>query len=487
MNRNSYHRFFNGFSSLGSPVNPSGIRPAFWLTGLLYACGLIYMAYFPLRSDTLPLMLGFAGLFGLYLWSYQQAGNQQADNQKIYHWIALALLLRLLLLPAIPSLSDDFYRFIWDGRLLVAGENPFAQLPSWYMQPMAPTIPGIDLALYENLNSPHYFSIYPPVNQGIFMLAAWLSPESIQGSVMVMRIFILLAEAGSIFLLHDLLKNYGKPPRLLLLYALNPLIILELSVNLHFEALMIFFLLLSLHFFRKYQKTIKRSWLGGTALAMAAAIATKLLPLMFLPLWLRRLPRKKLLYFYEYCGLATAIIFLLLLSPALSEGFAQSIALYYHKFEFNAGLFYLIRGIGLWIADFNVIWQAGPALALLTILGVFFFSLHKKTSRLPLAEGMFWVYGIFLLFSLSLHPWYLSPLLALSLLTPYRFPVLWSGLIFLTYASYRPEGVNENYGIIALEYGAVLLFLLWEIKNRRRKDHFDKTAVPQKDFAYIKD
>jgi alpha-1,6-mannosyltransferase len=456
----------------------SSIRLAFWLSGLLYAGGLVYLAYFPSRTDTCPLMLGFAALFGLYLWSYHQG-----SDQKIYHWMALALLLRLLLLPAIPSLSNDFYRFIWDGRLLAAGENPFAQLPSWYMQAGAPAIAGINQGLYENLNSPHYFSIYPPITQGIFTLAAWLSPGSIRGSVMIMRLFILLAETGTIFLLYRLLKTYRKPPQLLLLYALNPLIILELTGNLHFEALMIFFLLLTLLLFGKYQQTKKRKWLGGTAMAMAAAIATKLLPLMFLPLWLRRLPRKKLLYFYEYCALATAIFFLLLLSPALSKGFARSIALYYHKFEFNAGLYYLIREIGYWMTGNNIIWQAGPILALLTIIGIFYLSLHKRLSRLQLAEGMFWAYSIFLLFSLTLHPWYITPLLALSILTPYRFPALWSGLIFLTYASYGPEGVRENYWVITLEYGAVLAFLLWEIRKKQQNHPIHQTTEENKSFA----
>jgi alpha-1,6-mannosyltransferase len=450
----------------------------FWLTSLLYSCGLLYIAYFPARTDTLPLLLGFGFLFGLYLWSYRQA-----EPGPIFWWIALAIFLRLLLLPAIPILSDDFYRFIWDGRLLAAGENPFARLPGWYMQPEAPPLPGITQELYMQLNSPNYFTIYPPINQGIFALAAYLSPGSIQASVMVMRIFLLLAEGGTLFLLYKLLKAWLKPVQLLLLYALNPLVILEISGNLHFEGLMIFFLLLAIYCYHQYESAGKKYLLSATAASMAAAVASKLLPLMFLPLWIRRLKTKKLFYLYELCALFIILLFFPLISRELAEGISSSIALYYQKFEFNAGLYYLIREAGYQLAGFNIIWQAGPFLALLTLISIVAFSIHKKSSRLPLAQGMFWVYGIFLLFSLTVHPWYITPLLALSVFTPYRFPVLWSGLIFLTYVAYQPGGVAENYLIVALEYGAVLFYMLWEIRQNKKNKQITKTATPHNRFA----
>lgn len=460
----------------------SPFSPAFWLVGALYSCLLIYSAYFSARTDTLPLLLSFAALFALYLWGYRQA-----KEQHILWWIALAVFLRLLLLPAIPTLSDDFYRFIWDGRLLAAGENPFAQLPAWYMQAGAPEVPGIKLALYQKLNSRAYFTIYPPLNQGIFMLAALPGGGSIQTSVIIMRLFLLLAETGSIFLLLKLLRQYQKPARYLLLYALNPLVVLEISGNLHFEGLMIFFLLLTIFLFSKYQRKGKKGFLAGAAMALAAAVGSKLLPLMFLPLWLRRLPRKRLFYFYELCALSILIIFVPLLSSELIESIGRSAALYYHKFEFNAGLFYLVRGLGYLLAGFNIIWQAGPAFALLTIAGIFMLSLHKKAAKLSIPEAMFWAYAIFLLFSLTVHPWYICPLLALSVFTPYRFPVLWSGLIFFTYAGYQSEGFEENFWIVVLEYSAVALFMLWEIRKNKKNSRSAETPTPHNRFAHIRE
>lgn len=448
-------------------TTPKNFLVPFFLTGILYSAGLIYIAYFLQRTDTLPLLLSFGLLFSLCLFSFYRSNKTPA-----VYWIGLAIFLRLLLLPSIPTLSDDFYRFIWDGRLWLAGEHPFTHLPSWYMQTQNALPAGITSELYQKLNSPNYYTIYPPLNQAVFFLAALLSPENILGSVIVIRIPLLLAEAGSLFLLLKLLKPDHRSRQLLVLYVLNPLVILELTGNLHFEALMIFFLLLALYCYRKYEHTMQKKKLGQTAVAFAAAIGSKLLPLMFLPLFVRRMPKKHFRFFIAVTIAAAFLLFLPLLNLPFLKGLSSSLSLYYLKFEFNAGLYYLLRAAGFWLFDNNIIIQAGPALALFTLSGILWLSFSKKGSKLPVAEALFWAYAIFLLFSLTVHPWYITPLLVLSLFTGYRFPVLWSALVFLTYAGYQPAGYQENLLIVAFEYGAVVLFALWEgrMKNQETEN-----------------
>lgn len=433
---------------------------SFWLVSLLYGAALVYGAYFLQRTDTLPLLLTFGGLFGLSLYAYQQA-----EQVSLLHWFMLAMLLRLLLLPAIPALSDDFYRFIWDGRLLLAGEHPFAHIPSWYMQPGAPAIPGITAELYQQLNSPAYHTIYPPLHQASFYLAALWGRENLLLSVLVLRIPTILAEVGTLLLLLKLLQHYKMPKKNFLLYALNPLVILECSGNLHFEAVMVFFLLLGIYFLRIYQLQPKRLYLASAAAAFAAAIASKLLPLMFIPLLYRKLSLRSFLFLLLWGSVFTFLLFLPLYNPVLFSGLQNSLSLYYQKFEFNASVYYLLREAGYWFTGYNIIETAGPFLALLATTCILVFSLSRKAKNLSLPAGMGWVYVLFLLFSLTVHPWYLIPLLAFSLFTPYRFPVLWSGLIFLTYAGYKENGFEESSLVLALEYGCVCLFFLWEWKR----------------------
>lgn len=442
-------------------------KPAFLFIAALYSCGLLYIAYFLERTDTFPLLSTYGFLFLLCLLSYSRA-----EQYPVAFWIGLAIFLRLLLLGAMPNLSDDFYRFIWDGRLWLAGEHPFTHLPSSYISSGTPLPDGLTEELYHKLNSPHYYTIYPPINQAIFTLSALLSPQSLWGSVFWMRIALLVAERGSLFLIRRILQIQDRSPRLLLLYALNPLVILELTGNLHFEALMIFFVLLSIYIYHRYLNSPQKEWLAGTALALAGAIGSKLIPLLFLPLWFKRLPKSSFSFLLGITLLLSFLLFLPLFNLSFLKGMLSSISLYYLKFEFNAGLYYLLRELGFWLFDNNIIIQAGPVLALLTLSGILWLSLNKKAVKLPLAEAMFWAYAIFLLFSLTVHPWYLTPLVALSLFTPYRFPILWSALVFLTYTSYRQEGFDENLLIVALEYTCVAAYALWEGKKaieRRRE------------------
>lgn len=435
---------------------------SFWLVGLLYGLGLTYIAYFLRRTDTLPLLLSFGGLFGLCLYSYRYA-----KQVSLSQWLLLAILLRLLLLPAVPTLSDDFYRFIWDGRLLLAGEHPFTHIPSWYMQAGAPSLAGLTPELYSRLNSPEYYTIYPPLHQATFYLAAFVGRESLLLSLLSLRIPLILAEAGTLWLILKLLQQYKMPGKLSLLYALNPLVILECIGNLHFEAFMVFFLLLGIYLLNSYQQHPRIFFLASAAAAFAAAIASKLLPLMFLPFLLRKLGLRAFLLFFLFGFLLTLALFLPLYSPELLAGFQGSLSLYYQKFEFNASLYYLLREAGYWFKGYNIIGTAGPFMVLLATGCIFLFSLSRKAEKLRLPTGMLWVYTLFLVSSLTVHPWYIIPLLVFSLFTRYRFPLLWSGLVFLTYAAYGEGGFAESKLVLAIEYGCVGLFLLWEWKKKQ--------------------
>ncbi len=111
-----------------------------------------------------------------------------------------------------PNLSDDIYRFVWDGRLLYQGYDPFAYLPSEIIRGEGDVAAkGIDQALFEQLNSPDYYTIYPPVNQAVFALAAWVSPTSVRGSAIVIRLVIFAAELLTLWLLMRLLTVNRNP------------------------------------------------------------------------------------------------------------------------------------------------------------------------------------------------------------------------------------------------------------------------------------
>ena len=430
-------------------INPS--LPYLLLTTSL--AGYLYIAYFLERSSTVSLIITYSFLFVLYLVLLFCIKKSNVIHFASY----FSLFIRLCLLFSLPNLSDDFYRFIWDGRLLNHGINPFTHLPSYYIDNPSIALEGIDRDLYSKLNSPDYFTIYPPVNQLLFWLSTFLSPQSILGSVIVIRLFIFVAEVGSFFMIKKLLHIYQLPQKNLLIYALNPLVILELGGNLHFEGVVVFFVLASVYFLHKHR-------LFYASASFALAISTKLIPVIFLPLILGKLSLRKTIYFYLICGLVTVLTFLPLLNTEFLEGISNSFSLYFKKFEFNASIYYLLRAYGYHLEGYNVIGTAGGFLAFLTFMLIIhyaFYEIYAGQNRAPFT--FLWTLMIYLSFTTTLHPWYIIPLIAYCLFTNYRFPLLWSFLIFLTYINYHGEAFHEYLNVVLIEYAILFAYLFWEL------------------------
>ncbi|MGH2643425.1 MAG: glycosyltransferase 87 family protein [Chitinophagaceae bacterium] len=421
--------------------------------------GYFLLAYKIDRTQTIFLYLTFAALFFIYGWLLEF----NFSKKQLYYLLFAALCFRAVFLFSIPHLSDDYFRFIWDGRLSAHGINPFNVLPLHFYQTHEALHAGVSGSIYEGLNSKNYYTIYPPVMQGIFWLAAKLFPQNITGSLVVMRVFIILAESGTIFLIRRLLIHWKKNENLSLLYAWNPLVIAELSGNLHFEAIMIFFLLLAVYLLVKQ----KEGWSG---LAFGMAVATKLLPLILLPALIRRIGWKKTLGIGIISLGVIAILFLPFMDAVFFKNVSSSIELYFHKFEFNAGLFYVIRWLGFQIKGYDVIHTVTKWLALLVLLGIILYIWKEKKPEVQnIFRAWMWIWLIYLACSTIVHPWYVTPLIAFAVFSGYRFPVVWSGVIILSYYAYRQAPYHESMVLVALEYGTVIAMMLWEFNKTKDK------------------
>ncbi len=373
--------------------------------------------------------------------------------------IAFGILFRLLLLLLIPNLSDDVYRFLWDGKLWWEGVDAYAYLPRGIVQDNI-----LSSELFAQLNSPNYYSIYPPLNQLIFSVAGLF--ENISMGIIVIRIFIILAEIGTLFLLPKVLRQYGKDSKLLLIYAFNPLVILELSGNLHFEAFVVFFLIWAIFEFEKQNH-------NKSAVSLGLAISFKLLPLILLAGFFKKLDMKSYLKFIVVAIAIAIMSFLPFLFSDALQGIIKSSSLYFQNFEFNASLYYLIREIGFAVKGYNIIATSGPWMGILSFAAMIIFNL-LASPKIKLSERMLWTYIIYFLLATTVHPWYVLPILVLGIISGYRFPILWSFTIFLTYWGYSVSGYEENLGIVAFEYISLLVFIVIELpgKNKNRKLYY---------------
>jgi alpha-1,6-mannosyltransferase len=426
----------------------------------------LVMGYEIARHETVSLFAGYFSIFLLYLLALRSIPN--ATDRDLNFWIGASIIFRLALVFSVPALSDDFYRFLWDGRLLAAGYHPFAEVPSYYMSGHV-AIPGIDAELFNKLNSRETFTVYPPVAQSIFWLSVVLSGGTIYGSMIAMKVIVFMFELATLWMLTRVLRLFNQSPAGILIYALNPLVILELTGNLHYEGIMVFFLLSALYLLKKQQQL-------PSAFAYALSICTKLIPLVFIPLLIRYLGWKKSFIYATLIAVMTALLFLPLLDAEIIEGFATSLRYYFQRFEFNASVYYLIREAGFLIFGFNVIQFSGPLLGVIATLIILYIAFRNFPSHPPgnidirFFSGILWSLFAHFILTTILHPWYIITLLAVSIMTPYRFPIVWTGAIFLTYAGYTETGFIEKLPLVALEYIIVIAYLIYENVWKRQRD-----------------
>lgn len=456
--RLSYSKDGEGMNgSNNQPLDPSFLHSfSSWGLALLFIALIAGLGYGPAQS-------GFGWIAGLHISAFLcfLAIYREADGRTaLYFFLGVAVLARLILLGAFPQLSDDVYRFIWDGRLITHGINPFAHVPAYYMEE-GNRLPGLSSELFALLNSQKTATVYPPVAQATFALGSWLFPDNIYGASVVMKLPLFFLEVGNLILMVKLLRRWGLPEKNALLYALNPMIIVEMTGNLHFEGAMIFFLLLSL-----WWLVNGRYW--PSAVAFAFSVASKLLPLLFGFFLIRRLGGRRSIGYFALSGLVLLLLFSPLLSGALFSGMGSGLRLYFRNFEFNGGIYYLLKWAGYHFWGYHTMKYLGMALAACTFLGVTLVALRDRGQDWrSLPPLMLFAICLYLFLSPTVHPWYTALPLALAPFTRFRFPVLWTALASMTYINYSYPEYQVNYGVVAVEYVLVFSVLAWEWRSGR--------------------
>jgi len=366
-----------------------------------------------------------------------------------------AVLLRLTLLPSLPDLSDDIYRYVWDGWLLVSGVSPYAFVPE------DPALDHFrDGVLFPLLNSPGFFSVYPPLSQLVFAPAGWVySWAGWPAAGLAAKAGFLALELGGLLLLFRAVRALELRPRILALYAWNPLVLVTVAGSGHTEGGLV--LGMGLLAFGVAARMPRAAWVG-----LCLAVLSKGVPVVLAPLLLRhhlaRMDRRTaLLAPLPALALGFALTLPLIPGGLVGAGLS-SVDLYVRLFEFNAGPYFLVKEAGqvLWGEDWSKI--LGPAFR-----GLFLVLALGMWLRWPVARVRDWMSGSIVLLGLYLatattvHPWYLVwGLVLVPFTTLTRGAWLWaSWAAFPTYLTY--VGVPHG-SLAALFWGGVALFLAAE-------------------------
>lgn len=446
------------------------MNPRFLLKYVLVLLSLLWyvlLYYYIERSEFIFLISGILILGGIYFYWLK------IDSFNIKEIVVIAIVFRASLLVDIPNFSDDCYRFVWDGKIMNEVGNPYEYTPTQVLNATSFSSEKTQ-ELYTKLNSKDYYTVYPPANQFLFSTSVFIGGGRVSKSIFCMKLLILLFEIGLLFLLFKLLRKLKLKESLAQIYAFNPLVVIELTGNIHFEGIMLFFFLWGIYLIYTNRLLIASVCIG-------VAISVKLIPLLFLPLFLPLLGIKKSIKLYLGIGLTFMLLLVPFITQTLIDNFGESLNLYFQSFEFNASLYYLFKGISHLFLGYktNLIGIITPTVIFCLAI-LFTLKLYRK-KQLNFQVTLFVKYAslllfIFYLLSSTIHPWYVINLVFLSVFIPQRTYLVWSILVFISYfaystyvENYAPEANFHSYFwyylLIGIEYCIVLIFFIFE--NRR--------------------
>ena len=235
---------------------------------------------------------------------------------------------------------------------------------------------------------------------------------------------------------------------------------------------MLFFLIWSIYLL------IKGQWVGSS-IVLGISISVKLLPLLILPIvfqWFipKGNPIKgwwKLGIYYTLALGTFAVSFTPFISKEVISHYLGTIGLWFQDFEFNASVYYIIRWIGFKIVGWNIIETVGLILPIIVFLFIIAISIFRNNKGiLKMITSMLFAVSFYFLLATTIHPWYIATPLLLSLFTKYRFPIVWSFMVMLSYAAYGENGFHENLLVVGIEYLVVILFFIWELSRKDQRE-----------------
>ena len=433
----------------------------FWLglSVLLFLSSIFAVNWQSERTEFWFLAVFYSLSFISYLFI---VANNSRFTFKHFVWIALGA--HFISILYVPYLSNDYFRFLWDGEMTWAGINPYDFKPNELVRHEFVQSNTYLMEVYDGISSlsKKTHTCYPPINQAYFILSTAFS-NSIISNTIILKISIILTQIGGAIYLRRTLRLLNIDDSRMWLIYLNPLWIIECTGNGHFEGVMLSFLFIAFYFLLK-----KKELIGSVFLA--TAIHIKLIPLMLLPFFYRFLGLRKSVLLYSLTILLVIGFGLVPLNSNNILNFKESLSLYFDVFEFNSFIVHYCIQFG--IAEYG--WQIAKTYGLffsqVIIMIVLTLALYGQIPDWKtLFKRMTLAFFVYLILSNSIHPWYIIPLIGISLFTTYSFPLIWSFLIFFTYLFYY---YNDGDAVpvrimITLEYFIVFAVFIYELVKKR--------------------
>ena len=342
--------------------------------------------------------------------------------------LVLAAVWHIAFLRVPAGADDDIHRYVWDGRLQRLGYNPYIVVPN------DPAAKWLHTPVTRTLNTADLPSPYPPGAELFFRAVA-----TIQESTFALKVAFVACEFAIAFLLPNVLRCTGQGEHLVLAYAWNPLLAVEVAGSGHIDIVGALLLVVS-------AAALVRRWRATAAVGLGLAIAVKFLPVVLMPLYWKRVRIRD-------AALGAAVVGIMYV-PFLHHGRIPtgSLGTYVQSFRFNGPVFAaLVRVAPL---------QLPAGLAVLVGLGT---AIWLRSAAPEWSPALFvWPMAASLLFAPVVFPWYLLwllPFLEPALTLPI---IIWTVSIIPTYVQWHLRALGLGWGalpgwVMLVEYGCVAM------------------------------
>lgn len=419
------------------------------LLGVIQECFLIGILILGNLRDSVPFFLlfyfsAFLMFLGAVRCGYRLPGNRETEPGLLTIIIFFALIFRITLFFSEPSLSEDIYRYLWDGKLINEGINPYKYVPG------SNELVSLRDPQYEMINHKDIGTPYGPLTIMIFALS-----QRIMDSVYFMKTPFILFDCLSIVLIIRMLAFSGASKNNVIVYAWNPLVLMEVAGSGHNDSLGIFMLLTAFYCVQR-----RRYW--GASIGFALAFLAKYFSLLFLPVFLK--------YFRKTEWILIPVLLVAGFLPFAEhlEPHILNIMEVGSAWRFNDSLFSLL----LFLTGSLYLSKALVISAMLALSVIVWYS------RRPFHEDAMIMIGGALMLTTTVQPWYLLWMVPFLCFSPNRAWLLLTALTMLAYhvlIRYQAEGIWAE--SLWIKLAIYIPFYLLLIKDGLRNFRYNEKKI----------
>lgn len=417
-----------------------------YLLILLLSIIFVYFGYFSNASNFVVLSVLFVLSFFIYF--YLIFFTQDKNEVNTLLWFSV--LFRLIFLFAIPILSTDYLRHIFDGQLILNGFNPYLFTPADILSNNTPIPANLFNNFYTELSTNQTYSKTFPLENVVSLLSAVFTNINPLIGIVTLRIPIIIADFVLLKFLIKLLDKLNLTYSGLLIYALNPLVIIGLTGNINFIGLMLCFFVIGLYY------VIHNKWINSIFFFTLSATSS-IFPFLLIPLIFKKLHLAKSFILVAII----LVIFSLFWIPFYHPNFLDTILN-----NVNNNLFSFSTNFGLQQVIDSFTGKSKIIIPILFGVALISISISRASDWISILKGMMFCLTAFMLLNFTIEPYYFVLLVLFSaLVQQYHYAIIWSLFALINYPIFAPF-LATHLWIMPTEYAILLMLFLLELFGR---------------------